>query len=180
MEKNQKKRNQGENHPFYSRKHTEESKKKLSNTMKSKYENDIFHHSMVKHHSESTKKILSEQHKGENNFMYGKHHSEETKKKMSEAQKGKEKTSEHCLNMSINHADVNGEKNPFYGKHHSDESKRKISEANKGRGKSIICLTTKRIFKTISDGAKYYNIQQNGVTLCCKGKLRTSGIRRWN
>ena len=42
-----------------------------------------------KHHSEETRKKLSDAHKGkqvgENNPFYGKHHSEESKKKMSDA-----------------------------------------------------------------------------------------------
>ena len=46
------------------------------------------HHFFGKHHTEETKKKISEAQKGENNHMYGKHHTEETKKKMSEAQKG--------------------------------------------------------------------------------------------
>lgn len=46
------------------------------------------HHFFGKHHTEETKQKMSEAQKGENNHMYGKHHTEETKKKMSEAQKG--------------------------------------------------------------------------------------------
>ena len=42
-----------------------------------------------KHHSEETRKKMSESNKGENNPMFGKHHSAETRKKMSEAHKGK-------------------------------------------------------------------------------------------
>ena len=42
-----------------------------------------------KHHSEETRKKMSESHMGENHHMYGKHHSEETKNKMSESHKGK-------------------------------------------------------------------------------------------
>ena len=46
-----------------------------------------------KHSKESIAKI-SEAHKGEKHHMYSKHHSEETKKKMSEAQKGKQVSEE--------------------------------------------------------------------------------------
>ena len=52
----------GENHPFYGKHHSEETKQKMSKAKKGKY--------------------------GENNPMYGKHHSEETKQKMSETHKG--------------------------------------------------------------------------------------------
>ena len=50
--------------------------------------------------SQETKQKLSELNTGENNPMYGKHHSEETRKKMSNAQKGKSKTEEHKRKMS--------------------------------------------------------------------------------
>jgi hypothetical protein len=40
------------------------------------------------HHSEETKRKISDAHKGENHHNYGKHLSEETKRKLSVAQKG--------------------------------------------------------------------------------------------
>ena len=61
-------------------------------------------HQLGKHHSEETRKKMSEAKNGENHPMFGKHHSEETRKKMSEATKGKP---------------------------HSEETKRKMSEARK-------------------------------------------------
>lgn len=60
------------------------------------------------HHSEETKKKISDAMKGENNPFYGKHHTEETKEKLK------------------------GENNPMYGKQHTDESRKKMSEARKG------------------------------------------------
>lgn len=42
-------------------------------------------------HSEESKRKMSESHKGKDNHWYGKHHSEESKRKMSEAQKGKKR-----------------------------------------------------------------------------------------
>ena len=61
-------------------------------------------HQLGKHHSEETRKKMSESKKGENHPFFGKHHSEETIKKMSEATKGK---------------------------HHSEETRKKMSEARK-------------------------------------------------
>ena len=63
-----------------------------------------------KHHSEETKRKMSEAHKGKPGAMKDKHHSEETKRKMSEAHKGKPKSEEH---------------------------KRKLSEAHKGQRKGM-------------------------------------------
>ena len=42
-------------------------------------------------HSEESKRKMSEWQKGKKAFWYGKHHSEETKRKISEAKKGKKK-----------------------------------------------------------------------------------------
>ena len=62
-----------------------------------------------KHHSEETRRKMSENNIG----MLGKHHSEETKKKMSKSRKGS--------------------KNAFYGRKHSEKTKLKISISQKNR-----------------------------------------------
>ena len=54
----------------------------------------------------------SEDMKGENNSFYGKHHSEETKRKMSEAKKGRTLSEETRRKMS---EVLKGENNPCYG-----------------------------------------------------------------
>lgn len=51
-----------------------------------------------------------------------------------------------------------GESNPFYGKHHSEETKMKMREAKRRRATPILCVTTNKIFDTISDASEYYNI----------------------
>ena len=61
-------------------------------------------------HSESTKRKISESHKGDKNPMFGKHLSDETKRKLSDKLKG--------------------ENNPMFGKPFSEEHKRKLSENN--------------------------------------------------
>jgi len=70
----------GENNPMhnkkrkrYSRQLSEETKQKISETLKGR------------HFSEETKQKMSEVNKGEKNPFYGKHHSEETKQKIREA-----------------------------------------------------------------------------------------------
>jgi len=70
--------NMGEKNGMYGRKHTEETKKKIS----------------------ANRSSIS----GKNNPMYGKKHSDESKKKMSAAKKGKKKppfTEEHRRNLSL-------------------------------------------------------------------------------
>lgn len=108
----------GEKNGFYGKKHTEESKAKMS-----------------------ASKVGT--HCGEDNHFYGRKHSEESKAKMSAAQKGKVISDETRAKMSEAHKDPppelrkkfseinSGENNPFYGKHHTPETKAKISEAKK-------------------------------------------------
>ena len=98
----------GENALFYGHHHTEETKKKLSEL-----------NTGLKR-SEETKKKLSiiakERYKDKKNHpWYRRTHSEESKRKIKE-----------------NHADVSGENNAMYGKKHSEESLKKMSESHKG------------------------------------------------
>ena len=51
-------------------------------------------------HSEETKKKISESKKGKNHLMFGKHHSEESIKKMSKAKKGKKLSEETKKKLS--------------------------------------------------------------------------------
>lgn len=62
----------GENHPFWGKQHSEETKEKIRQAR------------LGTKLSEEAKARLSEAHKGENNPFYGKVHTEETKRKISE------------------------------------------------------------------------------------------------
>ena len=90
-------------------KHTEESKRKISEALKG--ENNPNYGKTL---SKETRKKISETLKGENNPNYGKTLSKETRKKISEALKG--------------------ENNPMLGKKHSKETRKKISEAQNTTG----------------------------------------------
>lgn len=73
-----------------------------------------------------------------------------------------------------------GEKNPMYGKQLSEEHKKKLSEAKKGKNnpeaKSVICITTNKVFDTCAEANLYYNITSNsGISNCCKGKQKSAG-----
>lgn len=106
---------------------------------------------------------MSEFQKGDKHWNWGKHHSEQTKKKMSEARKGIRYSEETIKKMSLSQTgrkssnetkrkiseksrerwkDVNykkrmserfsGDKNPFFGKKHSEETGKKMSESRTG------------------------------------------------
>lgn len=108
-------KNIGEKHPFYGKKHDEETKKLISEKLKEFYSEHEANFKGKKHNEESLKKISENRTgktAGKNHPLWGTHRSEETKKKISNANKGK------------NH--------PNYGIPCSEETKKKISEANSG------------------------------------------------
>lgn len=109
--------NIGELSPRYGQKHSPESIKLMSELH------------IGKKASDETKKLMSEQKKGEGNPMYGKHHSPETLKLISKGNTGKIVSEETKKLMSELNS---GQGNPMYGKNHTDEAKKLIAEAKIG------------------------------------------------
>lgn len=103
---------------FIGKKHSEESKIKMSESWK--YENH-FNKDICNKISESNKNVI---------------HYEEWNKKVSESLKGRKLSEEHCKNISLNHADFSGINHPMYGKHHNEETKKKWRMIRKGRPSS--------------------------------------------
>ena len=87
-------------------------------------------HHKGKHHSEETKRKMSDAKKNM---------SEETKRKMSESAKGKRFSDEHKQKLSES----------AKGKKHSEETKRKISEAIKARNKDRIWINNGVVNKLV-------------------------------
>lgn len=125
----------GDKHHMYGKKHSIESRKKMSEA------------AMGRNPSEETRKKNSIAKSGEKHPMYGKKHSAETLKKMSEAKMGKTHSPEARKKMSeagmgkiispetrkkLSEAH-SGEKSQMYGKKHSAETKKKMSEAHLGK-----------------------------------------------
>ena len=76
-----------------------------------------------------------------------------------------------------------GENNPMYGKNSwdymSEEDKIKRKEKQiKTRSKSVICLTTKRIFCSVKEAEEYYKINKSCIHKCCKGYIDKQGYKR--
>ena len=144
-------------------------------------------------HTEEWKQKMSKARSGANNPWYGKHLSKEHREKISmnhADMSGKNNpfynrthTEETRQKMRDNHYDNSGKNNHMYGKHHTKESKQKMSEAkigkyagkNNPKAKSIICITTNRVFFTIKEAANHYNIDESGIVKCCKGKRKNCG-----
>ena len=97
------------------------------------------------HHTEETKRKLSEMRKG-------KKHSKETKKKIRETSKGRYHTEETKRKLSEMRK---GGKNPL--------------------SKRVRCITTDEIFGSVVEAAVKYNGDKTGIAKCCRGKLKTSG-----
>lgn len=115
--------------------------------------------------------------KGENNPMYKKNpldYMEDDAKiqrarKISEANKGRRASNKQIEKLRK----FNRERK------WTDELKNKISKANSGKNNgnaiSVICLTTKRIFFTITDASKYYCCDGSRIFKCCKGYCLKNG-----
>lgn len=119
---------------------SEESKEKISES------------NTGKTHTEETKKLWSEQRRGEGNGMYGKHHTEETKDKIKEARAKQE--------------------NPMLGKRHTEDTKAKIAQKH---SKRVRCNTGEE-FDSAELASKWCNLKCS-TSLCksCKDKNKSAG-----
>lgn len=137
------------------------------------------------HHTEETKRKISEAKKGKV-YRKGYHFSEESKKKMSESHKGKY----HGKPVK-----PKPPKRPKRGFTISDEHKKRISEANTGiyrspevranmskaqikTKKPVRCIDTGEVFESQTEAMKHFNIDKTLIGRACKGKQKTAkGLR---
>ena len=113
--------NSGEKNYQYGKPLPEETKQKISETLKGRSSP-----MKGKKHTAKTLERMSEAQKGEKNHNYGKIPSEETKQKISDSKKGKKLSVETRRNMSDSRR---GEKNHNYGKKFSPEHRKSLSVA---------------------------------------------------
>jgi group I intron endonuclease len=89
-----------------------------------------------KKHSEETKKKMSASSKGRpKSWLIGRNISEETRKKLRQINLGRTLSEETRKKISENHHDISGKNNPMYGKKHSPETIEKLKERAKNRPK---------------------------------------------
>ena len=112
---------------------SEETKKKLSEAGKKRCHSEETKRKIAeaaRNMTEEHKRKIAEAAKGRPSPMKGKHHTEETKKKLSDLNKGKRHSEESYKRAAEK---LKGRPAWNKGKHHTEEAKRKISEAGKGR-----------------------------------------------
>ena len=159
------------------RKHSEEAKRKISESEKGKKISEETKRKLSEAHkgrqfSEETKRKLSEANKGKKS-------SEDKKQKISEANKGRKLSEEHKKKISETKK----------GKEHSEEHNKKISESMKGKNKGkklseehkqkmnkkVICVTTGEIFNSFKEASNYYNVPHSNISHCCRGIRKSAG-----
>jgi len=86
-------------------------------------------HWIGKKHTEETKRKMSLAKKGQIPWISGKHHTEESNIKNRESHSEIVISEETKRKMRENHADRCGKNNPMFGRHHTEESKRKMGAA---------------------------------------------------
>lgn len=127
------------------------------------------------------------------------HHSESTKKTISDMAKKRWSDEEYHKRMIESHAVMTRENNPMYGKNHTEETKRKISEKLKGRmiredtkRKMSKNSTTKRkvaqfdlsgnriaYFDSCIEAAKNVNGNSTNISFACRNQGRTYKGYKW-
>lgn len=160
--------NVGKDHPRWGKHHSEETKKKISESnmgkhnMSEEHRQKLLRASIGRHPSEETRKKMSEARKRGPAPMLGKHHSEESKRKMSEAQKGKK-----C-----------GEKNPFWGKRHSDEAIRKMFKATNTKPNKCEKKLNEVLQRLLPDEYKYVGGGQFILSGKCPDFININGKKK--
>lgn len=119
--------------------------------------------------TEETREKISKSIKGHPGYTKGEHHSEETRKKISEANKGKNKGKHHTEDARKNMSDAHkGARNHNYGKPRSEETRRKISESLKGHRHS------EETKKKISQNANHHSPPNKGLPVSEEQKKKIS------
>lgn len=155
-------------------------------------------------HTQETKKKLSQSKRGAKNPMYGKHLSQEAKKKLSQAKSGQKhhqfgKPRPLQVRLKISKA-LKGPNNPRFGKPRDPQTRKKISEARKGfipsketrekwsklrksrkpaNCKKVLCCQTNKIYNSCKQAGRQTGIASSNISWVCLGKHKTTGNFHW-
>lgn len=144
----------GKNNPFYGRKHTKETLKKMSKALCGRVISD------------KTRKKLSEAGKGQKGSFYGRNHTKESLKKMSDSKKGKY-TGKNNSNWNLNLTDEERKAN-----RHSSTNKAWRKKVYKRDNYICKCCGAKGVdveahhLENFSDNPTLRTDVDNGITLC--------------
>lgn len=135
-------------------KHTEETKKKLSNAAKKRV--------------------------GSKNPNFGHQWTEEMKKIYGEARKRENLSEATIMKMSQSASGRFGDKNPFYGKHHTEETKMILAKL-RWRAVAMFDVNGEFLhqFPSINEASKETGIHKVAISNCCRGITKTSGGFVW-
>lgn len=143
------------------------------------FNHEILYVGLTKEQAEQWEKRLIEEYKTtDRNFGYNKtlggdasfSMSEEVRSKMGKSRKGKKQTPEQVEKNRLGHL---GQKPWNKGIPWPDEIKAKCG------GKPVICLETKKVYRTAHEAAKENNLDFSSISKCCRGKSKTCGGYHW-
>ena len=159
---------------------TEEQKAKLSQSFKEKYKKEK-HPWIGRKHSEESKKKISENHadvNGQNNPNYGKQCSEETKKKIGKANKGKQPwLGKHHTEESKNKMSES-KKGIKWSKERKQSFKPIVGEKNK-HSKQIKCVETGIVYISVKEASKQTGFDKSSIAQCARGETKTCHNYHW-
>ena len=181
---------------------SDDARTKMSQSQTERFKDPVERAKCGWEHTEEQKKEHSERMSGEGHPMFGKHHSEETKKKISEARQNLSDESRRKISIAAK-ARCTDEwiermREMNTGKHLTEEHKRKISDSNKGKKVSEATIrkrlatigVTKIIqynrcgeFIKLWDSAKQaeevLHISSSKIYACCNKKRNHAGGFVW-
>lgn len=160
-------------HPLYGRRHTEETKKKISDALSGERHPCYGKPSPLrgKPLPESTKKKISEAVKGRTSYWKGKQLPEEVREKISRATKGR------AVSEKVIH------KSPEWCRNISRGKKGKLLGGDNPNARGVIQLSPSlkmiRRYDSIADAVRATGVNINGIIGCCRGRRKTAGGFVW-
>ena len=164
--------------------HSDETKQQLSDKAKERYLNPEYNPMYGKHHSDETRKLLSEMrrgtHCGADNYFYGKHHSDESKQKMREYALNRPIEVNQKIGQKAKERLSNPENNHMFGKHIADHVKQIISDTH---SIPVVQLTLYGEFineyKNSNEVEAILGIDSASIRRCCTGNQLSAGGFQW-